>query len=618
MIDVAGHELPFIIGISGHRDVVSLVNEPQAGEDGVKRAIKECLIYWKQQLNEHTPIWLMTGMAEGVDMLAIEAADELILEGWARSSIKVVPCLPMPQSAFVMDFTSSSSLEQFQAQMARFQSNTIIIKSDLPSERFNAALIDSDYGDDRNSLYMNLAGFLARTCNVVICVWDGLDVKGSGGTADVAKLKLGIPVFWPIEEQWVSKALLQPETLDRHFGGVIQHIPVLRRKASKQPSLAGRLLPCTGLEHNDFPCYVTSTFNGERESICQRDQSNELKELLEQLVTYNRDVQDKLSDKFIIYPHPELSDSAEIFNKADGFAQQFQSIYRRRMIAFFAISLLGLAAYELVGNYLGVLIGIVLTGMILVTIIFCISLVKGSQKKQWKWKYQLARGVAESLRIRGYLNMADIEPDNKPLIQRRFKRSLPIFEQSIMIAELEWWKYVRPRDDEKVNKEWLAGQKKFLEQRLEKVGLFTSPATVVFKRQRAASERLGNTAKTMVVLSTLLGVALLILQINMYLGLDKWTSNESILWLMMVIQYLMMFAGATALWSELANYDSTASGYHNLVQLYEIAINNMNSGDERLISITLHTLAREALLEHCEWSQYESQSDLQTKAYVKN
>lgn len=609
-----GHELPFIIGISGHRDVAHLQSESQSGTEGVKRAIKEALLYWKNQLNEHTPIWLMTGMAQGADLLAIAAVDELIAEGYEQSKLKVVPCLPMPQVAFEMDFANSEERQHFQTLMSKYSENTITLRSKLPQERYAAALVDSNYGNDRNSLYMNLAGFLARVCNVVICVWDGLDAQGSGGTTDVVKLKLGMDVSWPIEEQFVSRALIQPESLDRHFGGVIQHIPVDRAKPSSQPSLVENLLKTTsGIEHNDYPCFVSSTLSTETESICQRGQSQEIKSLVDQLASYNSDIQADIREDIGEYLHPELTDSAQQFNVADRFAIQFQSAYRKRMVAFFTASLLGLGGYELVGNYLGLPLGIGLTVLILFATLFCVVMVKSSKKRQWKRRYQVARGVAESLRTRGFLNMAAIEPDNHPLIQRRYKHNFPIFEQAITIAELEWWKYDKPRDDQNVRDNWLNDQKDFLAKRLKKESLFTSPSTIIFQRPLEASWRLGLTARVLFIAAIVVGILLLLLQINIFTGLDSWASEDLAFWMMVFIQYAIMIAGATALWSELASYDSTASGYDNLIQLYDIALNNLAAGDEKLIPLTLRTLAKEALLEHCEWSRYESQSDIQAK-----
>lgn len=609
-----GHELPFIIGISGHRDVAHLISEPQSGTEGVKQAIKECLLYWKNQLNEFTPIWLMTGMAKGADLLAIDAIDELIAEDADPSKFKVVPCLSMPQTAFEMDFANSPELDQFQALMRQYSDNSIILCSKLPQERYAAALVDSYYGNDRNSLYMNLAGFLARVCNVVICVWDGLDAKGAGGTADVVKLKLGMDLSWPIEEQFVSRALMQPESLDRHFGGVIQYIPVNRAKPSSQPSLVENLLKTTsGIEHNDYPCFVSSSLNNETESICQRDQSLEFKTLLKQLANYNSDIQADIREDICEFPHPALSDSAQQFNVADRFAVQFQSAYRKRMVAFFTASLLGLGGYELVGNYLGLSLGIGLTALILLATLFCVVMVKSSKKRQWKRRYQIARGVAESLRIRGFLNMAAIEPDNHPLLQRCYKHNFPIFEQAIMIAELECWKYDKLRNDENIRDNWLNEQKGFLAKRLRKESWFTSPSTVIFQRPLDASWRLGLTARVLFVAAIVVGFLLLLLQINIYIGSESWASAEFAFWMMVFIQYAIMIAGAAALWSELASYDGTASGYVNLIQLYEVALNNLAAGDEKLIQLTLRTLAKEALLEHCEWSRYESQSDIQAR-----
>lgn len=60
---------------------------------------------------------------------------------------------------------------------------------------------------------MNCAGFLAKICNVILCIWDGLDAKGSSGTANVIKWVFDMNVIWPIEERWVNKALFRLGTL---------------------------------------------------------------------------------------------------------------------------------------------------------------------------------------------------------------------------------------------------------------------------------------------------------------------------------------------------------------------------------------------------------------------
>lgn len=85
--DEIGHKLPFIIDLSSHRGVVGLVGEPQRGIAGVKHAIKDCLIYWKQQLNESISIWLMIGMAEGDGMLAIDAVLDIFLRPFCLLSL---------------------------------------------------------------------------------------------------------------------------------------------------------------------------------------------------------------------------------------------------------------------------------------------------------------------------------------------------------------------------------------------------------------------------------------------------------------------------------------------------------------------------------------------------
>lgn len=612
--EVISAGLPFIIGVSGHRDIVSLKMDPDTGCEGIKQAIQDCLLYWRQQVGEYTPIWLISGMAEGADLLTIEAAQELIDNGWDRAYLKIIPCLPMKAFALEQDFSDHQQLNHFRTSLERYSENTIEIKSLLPNERYQAALVDHQYGGDRNSLYMNLAAFLARYCNVILCLWDGKNAQGHGGTADVVKLKLGLEHTWPIDTKFVPAAFSLMDNIERHFGGVIQYIKVTRHQANLQPQMDQALLPLLNLsEVPEYPCYISSKLVDEAESMTQHYQSDELHVLIQQLQMYNLEAAKILpAQGYVAEPHPSLHETNSAFQKADEVAVHYQSVYRKRMLCFFSLSFLALAAYELVGSFRGEVIGIELNIFILTSILACWLLIKGAKSRQWKWKYQIARGIAESMRIRGYLNLANIEPDNYALMLQRYKHQLPILDHAIQMVELEWWRHPQCADLAKVKREWLLSQDRFLMSRLNnEPGMRWINGELIFKRPMKAAKQLRFIAKRLFASACILGALMLIAQVME--GADGWISHDLGFLLMTFIQYLVMFAAVAGLWGELAGYDAIASGYQNLRELYLLTIDNLKTKNEQQITTSLKSLAKEALLEHCEWSRNEANNDLQSR-----
>ncbi|MCK8080665.1 hypothetical protein [Vibrio sp. 1CM24A] len=603
--------LPFIIGVSGHRDVKCLKNRPQQGLDGVKQAIKTCLLEWAAYLGPQTPVWLMSGMAAGSDLIVIEAAEELIHEGWNGGPLKIVPCLPMPQSNFELDFPSDDvSLQHFRAYQEKYKDNAIVVRSRLPKNRYQSALLDRNYLEDRNSLYLNQGAFLARYSNVLLCLWDGRNSLGSGGTGDIAKLKLGLDVEWYIEDTFVNPALRQPENFERHFSGIVQLLEVERQTPSQDANLVDLFLRIEPENlSSTFPCYVSS--QTKKESFAQTIQSKDFYNLIRQLKKYNDVIQEPTNNELFVEPHPALKECNSIFTHADKIAQTHQAAYRGKVWLFFIISLAGYAAYELVGNYLGRPLGIGLNAVILVAIFSCWLMIRSARVKQWKWKYQISRGVAEVFRIRGYLNLAGIEPDNQPLILRRHKRRVPLFDHALVIAEIEWWKYQFEPDYVAVHEHWLKSQRQFLDTRITTKGNMGRNA--IFRRPAIVRDFLNTWAKNFFVVAITLGAMLFVIQVTPWKVTQEWASGDVGFFMMASIQYILMAAAATALWNELANYASTVSGYEELIELYDAALDIMETNNLPLLSSTLRALAKEALSEHCEWHYNESQSDIEKR-----
>ncbi|MBV8638480.1 MAG: hypothetical protein JO322_10365 [Candidatus Eremiobacteraeota bacterium] len=184
--------IPLLVGVTGHRDVA----EPHV--DAARDLVTQRL----QQLARdypHTPIVVLSPLAEGADRIVAEAALALHLE-------LVVP-LPVSLEQYRRDFTAPESLEAFDALLAQAKASFVVPTPSGP------------VGEDER--YTELGAFIARTSDLLIALWDGMPSRGAGGTADVVDARIANtePIDWIIVsrngsanvEQHISHSHHMPE-----------------------------------------------------------------------------------------------------------------------------------------------------------------------------------------------------------------------------------------------------------------------------------------------------------------------------------------------------------------------------------------------------------------------
>jgi hypothetical protein len=181
---------PLVIGVTGHRDL-----RPE-DHDELKKQIRH-ILKELQNLYRHTPIILLSPLAEGADRLAAEVA----LEVGARL---VVP-LPMPQHLYEQDFESPDSppdsLKEFHRLLAHTRHR---IPPPVPTEEDKKTFAHPKAA--RNWQYEAMGKYIARESQILIALWDGIDSGRVGGTAEIVRFQLeGIPC--------PSECNLQPQEL---------------------------------------------------------------------------------------------------------------------------------------------------------------------------------------------------------------------------------------------------------------------------------------------------------------------------------------------------------------------------------------------------------------------
>ncbi len=96
--------LPLVLGITGHRDL-------RKEDDGHLRKSVRAVFDELAGEYPHTPMQLISGLAEGADRLVAEVALE--------RGIALIACLPMEKTAYLADFADEESRREFDALLAK-------------------------------------------------------------------------------------------------------------------------------------------------------------------------------------------------------------------------------------------------------------------------------------------------------------------------------------------------------------------------------------------------------------------------------------------------------------------------------------------------------------------
>jgi len=137
----------------------------------------------------HTPVLVLSGLAEGVDTLAAEvtlalAADPRYLGADGRPRIAFVAALPLPLALCAEDFTSPAHVGVVQ-RLADSKLRTVEVFD--PAEVEAALRSGGARREVFDAAYARLGAYVSRNCHLLIAVTDGRPKRAdsSGGTADV-------------------------------------------------------------------------------------------------------------------------------------------------------------------------------------------------------------------------------------------------------------------------------------------------------------------------------------------------------------------------------------------------------------------------------------------------
>ena len=372
-----------MVGVSGHRDL-----DP---DDSTR--LREAVIDFVQQLKGHLPdteLRLIVGMAEGADLLVAETALGL--------GVPVEAVLPMPLEHYAADF-DDRTLAQLKELLRRPQVRCVELSANAAS-----AGTGPHSREQRDAMYANLTDTLIRRSSLLLALWDGRSSHLPGGTADTVLRYLGVRTDNDKEAQTVQfiEVAEEPENAPR----LVYWTPALRSGATSERQV-----------HS--PCYLA----GAGDNVLQvlRTMPERLKRQLAELNSYNLEYQRlsgagrlgtpeslmaSLPARAALPAGAMLEDIDTQYGKADALAVYYQRRSDRLfdLFAFMAFAM-GVAylIYEKLTESRALLIAY------LVTLLTSLGVYYVLQGKRWFGKHLTYRALAETLRARFYLRLADAD-----------------------------------------------------------------------------------------------------------------------------------------------------------------------------------------------------------------
>ena len=229
--------LPLVLSVTGHRDPV------EAQVDSLRASI-ESLLRELDALAPHTPIVVLSPLAEGADRIFAQACLDFRgrRRAWSvqddpRGGLSLVAVLPMEQSEYEQDFVTPESLQQFRALLEQSEFHVPIPMPDGGSVDQLAAEREGDpewkQRPLRDAQYARLGHFIAMQSNLVVAMWDGVDPRLEGGTAAI----VGFCARGRLERNTVPLRSAIKD-LEPNDPTPVAWIPMQRRKHASETALA--------------------------------------------------------------------------------------------------------------------------------------------------------------------------------------------------------------------------------------------------------------------------------------------------------------------------------------------------------------------------------------------
>ncbi len=363
-----------VIGVTGHRDLIE--GDRYDLEKQVRNIFEEI-----GKNYPHTPMVLLSPLAEGADRLVVRVALDL--------GIHLIVPLPMPRTLYERDFQTPDSQTEFNDLIQRAEN-----WFELPLVEGNTEGNIREYGKHRDLQYEAVGKFIVHHSQILIALWDGESSDLLGGTAQIVQ-------YWLKDFPQSIGSMLSPP--DPVKCGPLYHIMTPRIK-NPNPDKAKTY-------QKIFPEGYSNNEEAERD----------YKRIYKSIESFNRDALNFESElaakrgasKAYLIPGLEaetlsydLKFIREVYTTADTLALYFQGKTLWTLKALCILALAAVAFFEAYSHMFHDTHILLLLYPVLLGVAFFFYY--RAKQNEYQNKYQDYRAIAEGLRVQFFWRLADL------------------------------------------------------------------------------------------------------------------------------------------------------------------------------------------------------------------
>ena len=375
--DACVEPVSLVVGVAGHRDLV-------AGEiPGLVDRVRQCLEEI-QALCPHTPVAVLSSLADGGDLLVGKVARDL--------GVRLVAPLPMPRELFLRDFRGEQSRREFE-ELCEY-ANVF----ELPLIAGHSVATVAEDGAARDKQYAQAGVYVASHCQVLLALWDGRPSDDLGGTAQVVEYHFTdrMPDF--LDDPGTAQRLLAEDEND-----LVLHIACSRDRPGGEPPPPLRPLHARWLTSQAEWPGKEKLPDRYRRIFARTDEFN--RDALKHRAQIARDKTDLLSPADCPDLHANDRRVNQLFYTADWLANHYQ---RRLNLAlrgtYLVAALMGLA-FILYADLRGY---DYMVYVFLLLFVIGYALYRFGERRHWHRKYLDYRVLAEALRVQFFWRIAGV------------------------------------------------------------------------------------------------------------------------------------------------------------------------------------------------------------------
>ena len=368
---------PLVVGVTSHRNI------PAREVESIRQRVREFFAQLQRDF-PHTPLVVISALAEGGDRLAAEEA--------LRCGADLIAPLPLPRDLYVSDFADTASRASFDALCE--QAHVI----ELPLMPASTPATVAHAGVERDRQYAQAGVFIARHCHLLLAIWDGKQSDRLGGTAQVVNYYLHGIMPGLIERRHSARRWLFGYGDERPVCHLVCSRDVPDGKPP-EPLRSGQILWRT-------PTSVSTPDAPMPERL--RDGFAEAGHFNQDAARYRTQIDAAPADPVERGAPPAL---AALFRAADWLAIHFQRrVLLAMRVSYTVAALMGIAfaVYDNLTNTDAFIY------VFLVLFACGVAISATARRRDWHRKYLDYRALAEGLRVQGYWRRAGISLTGDP------------------------------------------------------------------------------------------------------------------------------------------------------------------------------------------------------------